>query len=353
MPTHHILLLIVVNLAWGFNFVAGKIGTEHFSPMLFSALRFGFVLILLAPFLRIVPGQMRNIAVLGVILGAGHYTVMFYAIHIGEVLSSIAIASQLVVPLSTLLAVMFLGERIRWVRTLAIAMCFLGVVIIGFEPVGANDVFAISLAALGALAMAFATIIMRRLQGVGVFNLQAWIALVSTLCLSAISFAIEDNLWQQLKQNSLTNYWAPLYSAAGATIFGHGTLYWLLQRYAVNLVTPFITLSTIFAVCFGILIFDDALTLRIIVGGLLTLCGVYIISRRLAPLGNKHLLGFPHFQYWHTRYRAVRIFLCSRIYDVVRTFHPSLTRYRKALSPPLAGHSYARVTDQQRDECQT
>jgi len=280
MPTRHILLLIVVNLAWGFNFVAGKIGTEYFSPILFSALRFAFVLLLLAPFIRRVPGQMRNILLLGLILGAGHYTVMFYAIHIGEVLSTIAIASQLIVPLSTLLAVMFLGERIRWVRSVAIAMCFLGVVIIGYEPIGENDVLAIALAAFGALAMAVATIIMRRLKDVGVFNLQAWIALVSTLCLSVISLALEENIGSQLTQNPVSHYWTPLYSAAGATIFGHGILYWLLQRYPVNLVTPFITLSTVFAVSFGIIVFDDALTLRIIAGGLLTLIGVYIISRR-------------------------------------------------------------------------
>jgi len=156
--------------------VAGKIGTEHFSPLLFSTLRFAFVFVLLAPFLRIIRGQMKSIFLLGALLGGGHYALMFYAIHLGHVLSSIAIAAQLVVPMSTLLAVILLGERIRWVRSGAIAMSFIGVVIIGFEPIGVNDVLALSLASIASLAMALATIMMRRLTGVGVFTLQAWIA---------------------------------------------------------------------------------------------------------------------------------------------------------------------------------
>jgi len=280
MPSHHLLILLAINLAWGWNFVAGKIGTEYFSPLLFSALRFAFVFVLLAPFMRKIPGQMRNIVILGLLLGGGHYSMMFYALHIGEVLSTIAIASQLVVPLSTLLAVIFLGERIRWVRSMAIAMCFLGVVVIGFEPIGANDVLAITLASIAALAMAIATIIMRGLSGVSVFNLQAWIALISMITLGCLSLVIERPSLQELTSIHWQHYWAPLYSAVGATIFGHGLLYWLLQRHPVNLVTPFVTLSTVFAVTFGIWIFNDALTQRIIIGGLMTLTGVYIISRR-------------------------------------------------------------------------
>jgi len=57
MPIHHILLLIACNAVWGFNFIAGKIGTAVFEPLLFSAIRFAFVLVLLAPFIRWVPGH--------------------------------------------------------------------------------------------------------------------------------------------------------------------------------------------------------------------------------------------------------------------------------------------------------
>lgn len=278
--------MIACNLSWGFNFVAGKIGTEIFSPLLFSALRFGFVLVLLLPFLRWSPGQMRYVLAIGLTLGAGHYPIMFYAIHTGNVLSMVAIASQLVVPLSTLLAVIFLGERIKRVRTLAIALCFTGVVIIGFEAIGPEDLVALTLAALAALAMAVATILMRQVKGVSVFNMQAWIALIATPIIAALSISFEKPGLQDLLSIAFLDYWSPLYSGVGATIFGHGLMYWLLQKHPINQVTPFITLSTVFAVGFGVWLFNDDLTLQIIIGGLMTLTGVYIIGRRAKPTVN-------------------------------------------------------------------
>lgn len=283
MPNSHILLLVACNLCWGFNFVAGKIGTEVFPPLLFSAVRFGFVIVLLLPFLRWAPGQMGRVLAIGLALGAGHYPIMFYAIHKGEVLSMVAIASQLVVPLSTLLAVFFLGERIKFVRTFAIALCFLGVVIIGFEAVGPDDILALSLAAIAALAMAVATILMRQVKDVGVFNMQAWIALIATPVITILSLSIEQTGIENLTSVALTDYWSPLYSGLGATIFGHGAMYWLLQKHPINQVTPFITLSTVFAVVFGIWLFNDELTLQFIIGGMMTLTGVFIISKRAKP----------------------------------------------------------------------
>lgn len=280
MPLHHIFFLIACNAVWGFNYIAGKIGTEHFTPLIFSATRFAFVLILLLPFIRWVPGQMRRILLLGVVMGGGHYTLMFYAIKIGHVLSTIAIATQLLVPMSTLLAVLLLGERIQWVRTSAIAMCFIGVMIIGFEPVGSNDVLALSLAVLAALAMAVATIIMRGIKGVGVFNLQAWIALIATPILLLLAIPIENPTLDGLASIEIKHYWTPFYSGVGATIFGHGLMYWLLTKHPVNLVTPFFTLSTVFAVAFSIWLYGDELTGRILLGGAMTLVGVFIISRR-------------------------------------------------------------------------
>lgn len=283
MPNSHIALLVACNLCWGLNFVAGKIGTDIFSPLLFSALRFGFVIALLLPFVRWASGQMRYVLAIGVTLGAGHYPIMFYAIHKGNVLSMVAIASQLVVPLSTLLAVLLLGERIKLVRTLAIALCFAGVVVIGFEAIGPEDLLALTLSALAALAMAVATILMRQVQGIGVFNMQAWIALIATPIIAALSVSIEQVSWTDLSSVPLSDYWSPFYSAVGATIFGHGMMYWLLQRHPINLVTPFITLSTVFAVVFGVWLFNDKLTTQIVIGGLMTLTGVYIISRRAKP----------------------------------------------------------------------
>jgi len=291
VPASHIALVLLVNALWGFNFVAAREGTLAFEPLTFITLRFAIVLVLLLPFLRIVPGRTRQMLVIGLTMGVGHYAFMFYAIWLADSLASVAIAAQTTVPIATLLAILFLGERIRWPRALAIAASFAGVVVIVGAPAGpagpgtAGDgagTVAVLLTLVAAAAMAVATILMRRLEGVATFTLQAWIALAATLSCGAITFAVESPDLATLAAVPLASWWTPVYSAIGATIIGHGTLYWLLQRHPVNAVAPFITLSTLFAIGFGIVLLDDALTPRIVIGGLLTLAGVTVVAMRNA-----------------------------------------------------------------------
>lgn len=240
------------------------------------------MLLLLFPFMRWVKGQMSLMILIGLCLGACHYSLMFYALYVGENVSSIAVAAQLSIPFSTILAVVFLKESVGWTRVLAIVAAFSGIVIIGFEPFGRDHIPALFLAALASLALAIATILMRRLQNVGVFNLQAWIALVSTIVLALLTWAFEKPDSTSLMSIPVLDYWTPVYSAIGATIFGHGSLYYLLQRYPVNHVAPFISLATLFGIAFAILFVNDEMTIRVALGGFLTVLGVTVVALRNA-----------------------------------------------------------------------
>ncbi|MCB1805724.1 MAG: EamA family transporter, partial [Candidatus Competibacteraceae bacterium] len=116
MTNKDLLLALIVNIFWAFNFVAAKYGLAHFPAFLFTALRFLLLLILLAPLLRPVPGHTRRLLLIGLVMGIGHFSLMFWGMSVSSDVSSIAIASQLYVPFSTLLAVLFLSETIRWRR---------------------------------------------------------------------------------------------------------------------------------------------------------------------------------------------------------------------------------------------
>jgi len=284
LKLHHLLLLIFINACWGFNYIAGKEGTEAFGPLWFSALRFLIVLILLLPFARWKAGQMKTILLIGLLLGVVHYPFMFSAMYLTDNISAIAIAAQLVVPFSTVVAVLYLKEHIGITRTIAIALSFVGVVVISFEPIGADHILSLLLTTVASAAMAAAAILMRRLNNTGVFNLQFWIAATASVSLILLTLLIESPSIEKLASFTLTDYWSPAYSAVGATIIGHGSFYYLLQRYEVNDVAPFITLSSLFAVGFGIVLLGDQMTLRIVVGGMLTLVGVTVIAVRGAKV---------------------------------------------------------------------
>ena len=113
-----------------------------------------------------------------------------------------------------------------------------------------------------------------------IFNLQAWIALVATGSLTLLAVVFESPELDMLRSIPVIDYWTPFYSAIGAAMVGHGSYYLLLQRYPVNQVPPFITLSTLFAIFFGVLLLGDHMIGRILLGGVLTLVGVTVIARR-------------------------------------------------------------------------
>ena len=84
--------------------------------------------------------------------------------------------------------------------------------------------------------------------------------------------------------------WAAIaYTALGGSLLAHTGFYYLVQRYPVTSVAPLTVLSPVFSVIFGVTLLDDALTPRIVVGGLVTLLGVVIINlreRRLTDTGS-------------------------------------------------------------------
>jgi len=278
MSLPHFLLALVANFAWGCNFIAGKIGAEHFQPLLFTSLRFLFLLLLMLPWLKPAKGYMFPLLRVAFLLGICHFSMMFLGLHAGGNIASVAITSQLYVPFSALLAFFLLREKISLVSILATALALSGVVLIGFDPIVFNHIDAILWIIGAAFAMALATIFMRQCPHLGVFKLQAWIALVAAPSLFLLSLLFETDQMLILLTSDIFHYWTPVYSAIGASIIGHGIVYFLLGKYPVSRVTPILLLAPIIASIFGVIFLDDVIGWKLIIGGTMTLIGVLIIA---------------------------------------------------------------------------
>lgn len=260
-------LALLANTAWAFNFIAGKAGVSHFPPLLFSSLRFGMLLLLLFPFLRWIPGQMKSVITLGFVLGIFHFGLIFLGLEAAGDVSSVAIVAQLYVPFSALLAVVFLGEKLGWRRILGISCAFSGVLVIGFDPLVFQHLDALFFTTAAALVMAIATVMMRRLQGVPVFTLQAWIAVIAAPGMLVLTLLLESGQVQALETADWLNFAAPAYSAVGASMVGHGIVYYLLGRYPVSVTAPLMLLTPVLAVFFGVVFWGDTLTWKLLLGG--------------------------------------------------------------------------------------
>jgi O-acetylserine/cysteine efflux transporter len=281
----HLALALAINLFWGGNFVAVKVGVTHFEPFLFSALRFGLLAMLMLPWLRLQPGQMKRILVVALTMGVVHFALFFTGMRLAGDVSSVAIVVQLYVPFATLLAVLFLGERIAWRRSLAIAVAFAGVLVIGFDARAFQYADALMIISVGAFVFAVGQVQMRGLRNVSVFALQGWINLVAAPIMLALSLLLEEGQMAALGTAELPVVSALLYSTVLGSLAGHGGAYFLIARYPVSTVAPMFLLTPIIGVFAGVTLLGDVVTLQIAVGGALVIGGVAVITIRSARKG--------------------------------------------------------------------
>lgn len=281
-------LLVGMNLIWGLNLVVSKIGVGEFAPIFFTAMRFGSLALFLLPLLRIHRGQMKNLLVAALLTGPLSFGLLFTGISRAQDASTVAIATQLGVPFSTVLSVWLLGEHIHWRRVLGIVLAFSGVVIIGFEP----RVFAyrdgLGFVIASSFVAALGLIFVKRLSGVRPLELQAWIASVGGPVLLLMSLLLESGQRQSMLTASWKGWAALAFTAVLSSLIAHSAWYYLISRYPVTRLSPITLLSPLFGVFFGVTLLGDHLTARMLAGGAVTLAGVFIVvlrERRIVDTG--------------------------------------------------------------------
>jgi O-acetylserine/cysteine efflux transporter len=281
--------LVVINLIWGLNLVASKLGVAHFPPVLFTALRFTLLGALVLPFLRWHPGRMQRLLIAALFSGGLCFALLFIGLERVAHASSVSIASQLGVPFTTLLSVLFLGEQVHWRRWLGIGLAFTGVAIIGFEPGAHSDRIGLALVVASALIGAVGIIVVKGLStSLKPLELQAWFAWTGIPVLYFLTFWLEDGQAAALASATARDWASVAFTAVGASLIAHTGYYYLVRRYPVTSLSPLTLLSPVFGVAFSVWLLGDPVTLRVVAGGLVTLSGVLIIvlrERQIADTG--------------------------------------------------------------------
>lgn len=276
----HLVLLVVMNLVWGLNLIASKIGVAQFPPILFTALRFGSLAFLLVPLLKIHRGQMQNLLLAAMLTGPAAFSLLFMGVAHAEDAATVAIANQMGVPISTLLSIWLLGETIRWRRTLGITLAFLGMVIISFDPRVLAYWEGLALVVASCFFSSLGVIFVKRLKNIRALELQAWIAVAGGSTLMVLSLMFESGQWEAV-QNADWHAWTALaFTTLMSSLLAHTAWYYLVSKYPVTSLSPITLLSPLFGIFFGVTLLNDQLTPRMLLGGVVTLVGVFIVVMR-------------------------------------------------------------------------
>jgi len=96
-----------------------------------------------------------------------------------------------------------------------------------------------------------------------------------------ISSLLTENGQLDMIRTAPWQAWASIaYSALAASLVGHGLFFFLVQRHPVTAVLPYLQLTPVLAIAFGILIWGDRPGPRLLAGGALVILGILLITLR-------------------------------------------------------------------------
>ncbi len=268
---------LAVVLVWAFNFIVGKVGVTQLPPLLLMAMRFALVAALLTPFFQPLGERWRMILALSVVLGGMHFGLMFAGLR-GVDAGPAAIAIQLTVPFSALLAAVFYRERLGSWQTAGMLVAFVGVYLLAGDPAHRPSAAHFLMVVGAAFAWAVANVLIKRLGPINVFTLNAWVALLACPQLLLASFLLESGQVRAIELADWRAWGSVVYMAVGASIIAYGLWYRLIEKHELNRVVPLTLLSPVLAVALAVPTLGEPLTGHVLIGGAITLAGVAMIQ---------------------------------------------------------------------------
>lgn len=282
MKLSDLLQALTVIIIWGFNFVVIKVAVSEIPPLALTALRFAWVALLIAPFFRPTRAQFGSIAGLALVLGFGHFGMLFIGLR-GADAATTALMIQLGIPFSVILSTLLFADRLGKVRLFGMALAFSGAGLLAGEPEGGTPLALLALL-IAAFCWALANVLIKRRSDIHPLAIIGWMSLLALPLLIASSALFESGQLSAIRSASVQAWAALGYIVIGSSIIAYYLWYRLIARLSINQVVPFSLLAPLLGVTAGVLILDESFTLYKALGGALTLGGVALIEIHQARL---------------------------------------------------------------------
>ncbi len=270
--------MLVTVAIWGFNFVATRIALEVFSAEQLAFARSILTLAILLPWwqpFKRIPWQLMAAALA---IGTGSFYLLYWAINITESLTTVAVGTQLMPPLSAILALLFFHERISRNKWLGIMIAMAGAVYVAGITSSKLSLLALGLTFLSVLFYSGGSIVIGKSSAVGVWCMLAWISALSLLPLGLMT-AVAGPLFPDPGLLEIRHWLALLFAAVLAALLGQAVLFSLYRRYPVSVVAPWVLLVPVFAAVSSVLVFNESVSVNLVLGGGIVLVGVWLQQR--------------------------------------------------------------------------
>ena len=270
-------------VAHGSAFPVAKLALNNsVPPILMASLRMVLVFIILIPFWRFkLPEKkyFKSLIAFSISMGVLVYVFMNLSLYYSSIISPIILGSQLAIPFGILASAIMLGENISSKKWLLIFSAFIGILIIFFEPMLANNFLGLFFASLMALSFGLSQVYSRELRNLDISLLNAFVGLIGFLILLIISYFIEGDTILNIISINVDSWMLISYQAIVVSLGAHLLMFYLYKFYTVGKIFPFYSLFPIFGIILTFLIFGEIPTLLFILGGIIVISSVFFLHK--------------------------------------------------------------------------
>lgn len=277
VPVFDLALALLVVAVWGSNFVVIRIGLDDLPPLLFAALRFGLAAALVAvvPRPRI---DLTSLAAYGLLIGAGQFGLLFIAMrgHISPGLASLVVQMQVFFTIG--LSVWWMGERVRRVQVLALAVAASGILVIALNSDGTTTPLGVALVLVAGLCWAGGNVVAKASGARNLLPVVIWGSLFAFPPLVVLSVIFEG--WPAIRDGlaraDAATWAAVLWQTVANSLFGYAAWGWLLARHPAAAITPMALLVPIFGLGASALWLNEPLPVWKLGAAALVICGLAV-----------------------------------------------------------------------------
>ena len=283
-----ILALCWVSFFWGTTWIASKEGVKHMPALQLAAIRqFIGGIIYISYFLwKKTPWpkgkQWKFILILSVLNfvlsnGLSTWGVKFISSGLGAIIGAL-------VPLWVVIISFFRGERLAKAAILGLIIGFSGICVVFYDHLSdffiADFRFGIFLSIIATLTWAFGTLYTKKKAAS--FNPYFGLGLqmfISSILLFAVTGATGTSV--SLSEIPSISWWAIGYLVLFGSVFTFIAFIYALQRLPSEISSIYAYVNPIIAVLLGTVIFNEPLTIPIVIGGSITLVGLYLVNKSM------------------------------------------------------------------------
>ena len=287
MKPADVCIAVMVAVIWGLAFVASRIALDEFSPELMTTLRFAIAAVPCL-FLRKPDVSWPLLIAISSTLFLGQFLAQAFAIADGVPvgLASVIVQSQALFTIG--FAAILFRELPTPMQTVGIAIAAAGLLMI-CGTVGYDfSIAAFAIVMICPISFAIGNLLLRRANGVRMFDLFAWLCLVAAIPLFALTLVSNgpQPTWQALAHMSLTGLICMLCLGGLSTSIAYWLWGRLLRDYPAAQVVPFALLVPFVGAGASSIVFGEKFgPLRL--AGMVTVIGgiaVMLLARRPSAL---------------------------------------------------------------------